>query len=78
MKLNAFYRQTKSCRPAPTRYGFAWRGNSYAFTTAHDAFIWRNDLGIDDLNEVLRLLIDPIDCADRKSIHQIPIADSLI
>lgn len=78
MKSNYFYRQTKSCWPVPTRYGFAWRGNSYAFTAAHDAYVWPNDSGIDDLNEVLRLLINTVDCADPKSTHQIPIAVSLI
>jgi len=78
MNDDSFYRQAKSCRRMPACRRFAWQGNTDAFASAHDACIWPNDFGIDDLNEVLCSPISRIDRVDRKTIHQIPIACTLI
>ena len=78
MNIDSFYRQTRPGWRMPTSHCFAWRVNIDAFASAHDACIGPNDFGIDGLNKILRLLINRIDQAGRKTTHQIPIACTLI
>jgi hypothetical protein len=78
MSSASFYCPSMSCWRVPTRYCFASWGNIDALGTVHDAGVCPNDSGIDGMNEVLQLLISPIDRAGRKAPHQIPIACALI
>jgi len=78
MNIDSLYRPSKLCWRVPTRCCFALMGKIDVFTSAHNNCIWPNDFGIDDLNEVLRLLIGQIDYSSAGENPQIPIACTLI
>jgi len=78
MSCDSVYILTKPCRRMPTGRSFAWRVNIDALASVHDACARPNDLGIDDLNEVLQLPISQSDRTGRNTPHQIPIACALI
>jgi hypothetical protein len=74
MSCDSFYILTKLCRRMPTGRCFAWRADIDALASVHDTCARPNDLGIDDLNAVLQLLISQSDRAGQNTPHQIPIA----